>query len=178
MPTHMPEDILRRFRANDPTVLQELFQQYYLLVCKAICRFIHDQDLMKDLAQNVFVRLWEKRGQLNINSSVPAYLHRMAVNEALGHLRRDWRNDQDAEVPEHSSAGTVEDQFLETELRDHIERAVDSLPPKCKVIFQLSRYEERTYREIAEALDISVKTVENQMGKALRILREQLQEYL
>lgn len=177
---HIPDDLLRRFKLGDSTALKVLFQQHYGLVCRTISRFISDQVLVEDLAQEVFLRFWEKRGQIEITTSVPAYLRRMAINEALAWLRRNRGFGQEeltAQTPSGVSADG-EAMFLHNELNLSIHEAIDGLPPKCRAVFQLSRFEEMTYPEIARQMGISVKTVENQMGKALKILRERLKGYL
>lgn len=174
------KDILTRLQTDDPLILNELFQSHYLMVCKTINRFIEDRSLTEDLAQEVFIRLWQKRNQLNITHSIGAYLRRMAINEALVHIRKNKKYHIDELNPtlHDSSEDGSEEQFLYGELKQHITLAIDMLPPRCRTVFQLSRFEELTYREIAEKLDISIKTVENQMGKALKILREKLKGYL
>jgi len=180
MPTEKNDDILNRLKLDDKSVLKDIFQQYYSPVCAAIHRYILDKNLVEDLAQNVFIRLWEKRQTINITSSLGAYLRRMAINEALGHLRKNKNihiEEITAITPQKETENT-ETQFLQTELKEQITNAINELPPKCRRIFQLSRFEDLTYREIAEKLDISVKTVENQMGKALRVLRAKLKAYL
>lgn len=144
-------------------------------------RIVRDQATVEDLAQNVFIRFWEKRHQINITSSVGAYLNRMGVNEALAYLRKNKRYSIEELTPQTRSGDTVdssEQTYLHTELQEQIKTAIETLPPRCRLVFQLSRYEELTYKEIAEKLEISVKTVENQMGKALRVLREELKGYL
>ncbi len=174
------EDILTRLRADDRAALKVLFEEYYLYVCSNIHRFIVDRSLVEDLAQEVFIRFWEKRHQITVTSNLRAYLRRMAINEALGYLRRKklFTDDEiNTELPAQAHEN-AEAQYLHTELEDHVRQAIDSLPPKCRAVFQLSRFEELTYKEIAERMEISVKTVENQMGKALRVLREKLQGYL
>lgn len=173
-------EILLRLRSDDKAFMKDLFHDHYPMVCKTIYRFVNDQPLTEDLAQEVFIRLWNKRHQLNITQSLPAYLRRMAINEALGHIRKNKKTQIDELNPglhEGMETGT-EEQFLYAELKDRITHAIDGLPPRCRVVFQLSRFEELTYKEIAEKLDISIKTVENQMGKALKILREKLNGYL
>ncbi len=173
-------DIMNRLRANDKTVLNELFQQHYNAVCQTIHRFIRDRSLVEDLAQNVFIRFWEKRQQVNIQASFKAYFHRMAINEALGWLRKN-KGRETEEISSNIRAEqtySVEDDFLQTELQAHVTVAINKLPPKCRTVFQLSRFEQLTYKEIAEKLGISVKTVENQMGKALKIMRAELKGYL
>ena len=180
MSTQRAENILTRLKSDDRAALKDLFQEHYPLVCQAIHRFIRDHATTEDLAQEVFLRFWEKRHSIEVTSSLPAYLRRMAINEALGYLRRSKRYEEDEFTPENE-AGThasAEETYLHSELQESVTAAINTLPPKCRTVFQLSRYEELTYREIADQMGISVKTVENQMGKALKILRERLQGYL
>ena len=173
-------DILTRLKSDDKTVLRHIFDMYYVPVCKAIQRFVRDKSTVEDIAQDVFIKLWEKRHQLNITSSLGAYLRRMAINEAISFLRRH-KHFETEDTIDHAYGGspyTGEDQMLQSELEQNITNAINSLPPKCRAVFQLSRYEGLSYKEIAAKMDISIKTVENQMGKALRVLREKLKGYL
>ncbi len=160
--------------------LKELFEAHYKDVCAAIHRFVGERGMTEDLAQQVFIRFWEKRHQIEISTSPGAYLHRMAVNEALAWLRSK-KNLQPEEITPATPlnpAADGEDVFLQNELSEQINTAIGMLPPRCRAVFQLSRFEELSYQEIAERMDISVKTVEHQMGKALRVLREHLKCYL
>ncbi len=174
------EDILHRLKENDRTALKELFQLHYLPVCQSIHRLVKDKSTVEDLAQEVFLRFWNKRHQIQIKSSLPAYLRRMATNEALGYLRSRKTFEEEEVIlnQETEGAQNVEMQFLNTELEDHIKAAINGLPPKCRAVFVLSRFEELTYQEIADKMGISIKTVENQMGRALRLLRTKLRSYL
>jgi RNA polymerase sigma-70 factor (ECF subfamily) len=176
---NLPE-ILEKLQSDDQAVLKSLFQEHYLSVCKGIYRFVKDKSTTEDIAQDVFIKFWEKRKQLNITSSVVAYLHRMGTNEAISYLRRR-KHFESEEVIEYSVPNNLvsgESEMLQSELQENVTDAINSLPPKCRAIFQLSRFEDLTYKEIAAKLDISVKTVENQMGKALRVLRGKLRGYL
>lgn len=174
------ENLAQALQSGDEEAFQLLFKQSYVSVCKTIQRFIKDKGIIEDLAQDIFVRLWEKREQLNITSSVGAYLHRMAINEALTYIRRQKKNNHTdidnlhIKAPEHST----EEHMMGNELQDKISAAINTLPPRCQVVFRLSRFEKMSYKEIAAELDISIKTVENQMVKALKILRNLLQNYL
>ena len=173
-------DLNTRLRTNDRGVLRELFEAHYPSVCGAIRRLVGDRGVTEDLAQQVFIRFWEKREKINITTSPGAYLHRMAINEALGFLRSK-KNRSPEEITATTPMGSapdVEQGVLQNELQVQIIRAVDTLPPRCRAVFQLSRFEEMSYKEIAEKMDISVKTVEHQIGKALRVMREQLKPYL
>ena len=180
MTKEQTEDILTRLKRDDRTALKDLFQHQYPPVCQVIWRFVPDRALAEDLAQEVFLRFWEKRAQIEVNSSLPAYLRRMAINEALAYLRRHKHYEETEFEPQFESASgqSVEDRYLHGELEEHIKQAIATLPPKCRAVFQLSRFEELTYNEIANQMGISVKTVENQMGKALKLMRERLLPYL
>jgi len=174
------EELFEQLQAGDKLALKELFSIHYQDVCRAIHRFIMDKALVEDMAQEVFLRFWEKRTQITIKTSVQAYLRRMAINEALAYLRKNKKY-REEELTPNVNLGTdtgVEEQYLHSELEDNIKHAIDGLPPRCKAVFQLSRFEELSYKEIAEKMGISIKTVENQMGKALKILRKQLRSYL
>ncbi len=174
-----PNLILQRLRASDREALRLLFQEYYGEVCKAVFRYVKNKATVEDLAQDVFMKLWEKRETISINSSIGAYLYRMGINEAISFLRKQQRQLKKEASPlafVDTSTPSVEDQYLHTELDQRIVKAIDALPPRCQLIFKLSRFEDLSYREIAKKLDLSIKTVENQMGKALRVLRERLKD--
>ena len=161
-------------------MLKELFDAHYRQVCAAIHRLVGERGITEDLAQQVFIRFWEKRETIEITTSAGAYLHRMAINEALGWLRSK-KNQPHEEITATTPFGEerdAEQNFLHGELEDKIKQAVDTLPPRCRAVFQLSRFEEKSYQEIADEMGISKKTVEHQMGKALRVLRELLGPYL
>lgn len=180
MASEQAEDILKRMRLDDRSALKELFEAYYPMVCQAIRRFVQDHATCEDLAQEVFLRFWQKRQKIQITSSLPAYLRRMAVNEALAYHRKNkrYQNEEFSPGMEKDAAPGADEQYLHAELKGHITSAINTLPPKCRTVFQLSRFEELSYKEIAEKMNISVKTVENQMSKALKILRVQLRNYL
>lgn len=157
-----------------------IFQRYYSFLCQAVYKIIPDENLVEDLAQEVFLELWRKREKLQVNTSLKAYLRRAGVNRALNYIRdQKIRFDvDDTEIPLASKAPTA-GQLMETEeLQAAIDRAVDQLPERCRIVFALSRFEDMSYIEIATQLGISVKTVENQISKALRLLRDALAGYL
>ncbi|HFA48091.1 MAG TPA: RNA polymerase sigma-70 factor [Bacteroidetes bacterium] len=174
------QNLTTRLKTNDKAVLKDLFDAHYRQVCAAIHRLVGERGVTEDLAQQVFIRFWEKRDSINITTSPGAYLHRMAINEALGWLRSK-KNQQHDEITATTPFGIEQDAeqgFLQSELKDQIRKAVDTLPPRCRAVFQLSRFEQKSYKEIAAEMGISKKTVEHQMGKALRVLRERLRPYL
>jgi len=170
-------DLLRK---GDQKGLNALFKAYYRLVCTISFRIIRDKQIAEDIAQEVFLELWKKREQLKVTSSIKAYLSRAASNKTLNYIRDQKINLSRGEELEHDSLGAVESTSavdLE-DLKKKIAVAVQNLPDKCRLVFLLSRDQNMSYKEISEALDISTKTVENQISKALKFLRSQLGTYV
>lgn len=172
-------DLLQRLKKNDKSALKVIFQEHYPIVYRAIYRIVSDLGIAEDLSQDVFMRLWEKRHKIDIKGALGAYIRRMAVNEALGHLRKNKKYQIEEVADYHSPLTTSgEDTYLDKELQAEVNKAIDTLPPRCKAVFMLSRFEELSYKEISQKLDISPKTVENQISKALKIVRKALKGYL
>ncbi len=159
--------------------VEMLFRKYYAGLCKSLYKILRDATLAEDLVQEVFLKVWEKRETLQMDEGIQSYLYRSCYNTALNFLKQQKHN-TDIDTLEVAVPGgeTAEKHltFLETEAE--VLRAIDALPPKTKMVFSLSRFEELSYKEIAERLDISVKSVEKHMGIALQRLRESLKEYL
>ncbi len=129
----------------------------------------------------MFFNFWQKREKVKINTSVEAYLFRSVRNSCLNYLkhlkiREEYRLATNHEIRQKEQE--VHDSVIALELQERIELVIDQLPPERKKIFKMSRYEELKYKEIAEKLNLSVKTIEAQMGKALKYLRLHLSDYL
>jgi RNA polymerase sigma-70 factor (ECF subfamily) len=160
--------------------MPRIFETYYSEVCRHIYRLIPEKETCEDIAQSIFMELWKKRHSLDIHRSIGAYLHKMALSRTLNYIRD---NKKYQHRPEEEISGVeVSDhnplqQLTVNEMQDVINRAIDELPIRCREVFMLSRFEGLSYLQIAEALNISPKTVENQISKALLILREALQKY-
>ena len=181
MPDIDEKEILKLLKADNPGTVKQLFYQFYPFLCNTVFRILKDKALAEDLAQDTFFKFWEKRESIDVQTSLKAYLRRMAVNEALYYLRKNKKFQKASDVEPGDIGGTtdtVEDTLLHQELEDKIGAAIKTLPPRCQEVFKLSRFEDLSYKEIAAKLDISIKTVENQMGKALKILRAAMKDYL
>ena len=156
-----------------------LFRKYYAGLCKSLYKILRDATLAEDIVQEVFLKVWEMRETLKMEEAIQSYLYRSCYNTALNFLKQQKKN-TDIDSLELSIAGTETAEkslsFRETEAE--ILKAIDALPPKTKLVFSLSRFEELSYKEIADRLDISVKSVEKHMGIALQRLRENLKDYL
>jgi RNA polymerase sigma-70 factor (ECF subfamily) len=157
-----------------------LFKQLYAPLCREANRLVRDKDAAEDLVQEVFVRFWNKINSLPENLDAKAYLYKSVRNAALNHLesaKKTIRPDSEVWLNlEHSTKSDGD--LLAGEAQVAIAKGIDLLPPACRNVFILSRYEELSYKEIAETLDVSIKTVEAQMSKALRLLREHLLPFL
>ena len=165
----------------DKKEIEELFKSYFGPLCSFAQKYVKDHDSAKEIVHDVFINLWEKRDELHMKSSLKSYLFKSVHNRCLNYLRDQKKFDQNELSEENISAyGSVAytDHLEEAELQQKINQALDFLPEKCREIFILSRFEELKYKEIAGRLNVSVKTVETQMSKALKILREKLTEYL
>jgi RNA polymerase sigma-70 factor (ECF subfamily) len=167
-------------RADGESAMVQIFREQYPGICQVIYRLIPDRGIAEDIAQEVFYELWRRRDQLEIGTSLGAYLRRAALNKALNYLRdKKMRWDDEAELRVVVDQAVGAQQMLEAEeLSREIDIQLGLLPEKCRLVFVLSRFEQLSYQEIASRLDISVKTVEHQMAKALRRLRQGLGPYL
>ncbi len=141
---------------------------------------VHEEALAEDIAQEVFLEVWKKRQSLVVTTTLRAYLGRAGVNRALNYLRKHQPElFTEDEWPESSGPFESALQKLEADdLQERIDRAIAGLPERCRLVFSLSRFEEMSNKEVAAELGISEKTVENQMTKALRMLRDALEPFL
>ncbi|MBL4656724.1 MAG: RNA polymerase sigma-70 factor [Flavobacteriales bacterium] len=169
---------------NDKTSaahLEKFFKQHYKALCFAANNILSDYAAAEDVVQDVFVNLLNKEDEIEINSSLKGYIFRSTINASLNYVKKNKNTvPMETEILEvhHYSGDFSEDSLEQLELEESINQAINLLPPKCKAVFLLNRYEDMKYREVAEHLGVSVKTVENQMGKALRRLRNHLKPYI
>ncbi len=174
-------EILDLLNKNDDRAIELLFDRFFDYLCAVVYRVIHDYEAARDVVQDIFLDLWKKRERINIQTALRPYLRRAAVNRGLNYIKRKRiisNDDEDAasDIVSMTPSGQA---FMEKdELESRIYAVIESLPPKCKLVFAMSRFESMSYQEIATALNISVKTVENQISKALRILRAEVQLFL
>jgi len=177
LPDPTEQQWLAAMRAGREDALRQIFNRHYPLLLGDIYRIVPDEDTCKDLAQEVFVDLWRKREELDIHSSLRAYLRRAAVNRALNYLKTHKNNlfntsDEDLVNTADTSPQEKIHQDEQEEMEQVLQAALNELPEKCRIVFSLSRFEQLSHKEIAEQLGISVKTIENQITKAMKILRE------
>ncbi len=166
--------------ADTTAMFEQVFKEHFKGLHAYAFTIVRDDADAEEIVQNVFYKLWERREQMGELQSVNAYLYRSVYNESLNYLKHQkvkmaYQSHSANHTPQFAGAN---DNASVKELEGRIQAALNDLPEQCRTVFQLSKFEELKYREIAERLGISVKTVENQMGKALKILRTKLAEFL
>ena len=178
---HIEAGFAEKLKTNKAVAVEELFTTYYQQLCNYACYFLKDMDESEEVVQGIFYQLWEKRNSTEITTSIKSYLFASVRNNCLNRIKhmkiRNEYRDNVIRSSEKSSDNAMH-KVISKELEEQIKKAIDGLPEQCGVIFKLSRHADLKYAEIADHLEISVKTVENQMGKALKILREKLKVYL
>ncbi|WP_148044212.1 RNA polymerase sigma factor [Sinomicrobium pectinilyticum] len=175
----MKKDALRSFvEDGDDQSFTEIFNAHYIPLVAYICQYTQDRSEAEDIAQNSFVKLWEKRRELRIHTSLKSYLYSTAYNLFIDKYRQMKKTNDYLENLKEEALYEMSGQS-ETELMrqlELLESAIEELPPKCRNIFILNKKEGFTYKEVAEKLNISVKTVETQMRIAMIKLRERLKD--
>ncbi|MGQ0539793.1 MAG: RNA polymerase sigma-70 factor [Gemmatimonadaceae bacterium] len=174
-------ELARRMRLGDERALEIIFRTYYAGLVGFARRYVKSTEIAEELVQDLFFKVWSRRASLGEIDSLKTYLFRAARNTALNHLRRrklehDWL-ERAVSVSADEHVVSVSDEATEGELTEAVRAAVDRLPPRCREVFLLSRDGALTYNEIAKALGISIKTVETQMGRALKALRDSLKAH-
>ena len=172
--------LVERLRNKDKRAFELVFNEYHGLMTSYAMRFMDMREDAEEIVQEVFVKFWEKCEMLALDSSIKSYLYRSVHNTCLNHLKHEKVKDSYKQYAIQYLEDRAEAKYFNDEVEDvqaRIMEEVNNLPPRCSEIFKLSRYEGLKYQEIAEHLEISVKTVEVQMGKALKVLREKLSKY-
>jgi RNA polymerase sigma-70 factor, ECF subfamily len=165
----------------DERTFETLFRSNFSGLCRFAKGYVKNEGAAREIAQDAFVSLWEKRDSIDLTKQVKSYLSVTVRNKCLNYLRDHKKFSSDLLALEDLPGEALFDQpdkMVEMEIRIRIDQAIDELPEKCREIFRLNRFGNMKYKEVAEHLGISVKTVETQMSKALQHMRIRLAEYL
>lgn len=165
----------------DLSEFERLFKSHYSELCAYANKYLDDLAAAEETVQSLFVKLWENRADVQIEKSPRAYLHTATRNACFNQLRHikvreEYKKHNELEMEQ--GRYTVDDEYQAVELDEKIRKSIENLPEGRRRIFILSRFEGLKYKEIAEKLKISIKTVENQMGSAIKHLKNDLSEYL
>ena len=172
---NVDSDLVRKIREGDSTAFAQLFKSTCPALVRYAGRIVHSPQTAENIVQDVFVKIWHHRARLEPGTNLKAYLYKAVKNQSLQNLRHL----QVVERSQHSSRinnppDSPEQAVRDKQLARAVYQAIGELPPHRRMIFALSKYDRYTYAEIAEMQNISVKTVETQMGRALKFLRKRL----
>jgi len=173
--------ILDALRDGRKEAFEMMFRDWYTPLCRFARTLLQDSDESEEAVQQVFVTMWEKRQEIAVEISVKAYVYRAVRNTCLNvlkHRKVVRHHERYAVAGGMMSVHPVFESQPGGELERALANAMNALPEQCRKVFEMSRFGGKKYQEIATELGISVKTVENHMGKALRILREKLADFL
>ncbi len=172
--------IFNRMVEGDKDAFRFFFEKYYYDLCNMVNLYLHDSTMSEEIVQDIFIYLWEKKDNIKIETSVKSYLLRASKNRSLNYIRNEkLKVDVLSRIPVYDQETLdMPDRVMDAnQLRGLIEEAIDSLPERCREVYLLGKEERLSYREISMKLGISEKTVEAQMGNALKKLREKLKPY-
>tara|TARA_R110002050_G_C8722951_1_gene496560 strand:+ start:73 stop:666 length:594 start_codon:yes stop_codon:yes gene_type:complete len=182
------KQLLELLEDGDEASFKVVYNQFYSRLFYFVSEYIPNKDLVENILQDTFLTLWEKKSKLQTDTNLNAYLYTVAKNNSLKKLR-DQRYRQALFQPAPLSdfelelqAGALDkldtSEILFSEIEQIVQKTLDTLPPQCKLVFELSRFQHRKNTEIAEALHISPKTVEGHMTKAIKAFKMSLKDYL
>lgn len=162
---------------NNLNSFEQLFRQYFTPLCRFAIKYLGDVDESKEVVHEVFVKVWEKYESLGEDLNFKSYLYTSVRNRCLNKIRDNKKHlslDELGDEKQSEQTSSIENK----ELQGEINYAIESLPERCREVFERSKLHGLKYAEIAEEMNISIKTVENQMSKALRLLRDHLSDFL
>jgi RNA polymerase sigma-70 factor, ECF subfamily len=180
-------ELVLKVNNGEITAYQELYSQYYVPLCVYAKQFVKRKDIAEEIIQDVFISLWEQKGQLNITTSLKGYLYTSVRNHCLNHLKhlqvvneyneyysQLLKDAQDYYILTQEAGDSI---LIANELEKDLMKAIDSLPENCKKIFLMSRFEGIKHKDIADKLGVTLNTVHKQMSIALDKLRIALKNY-
>ncbi len=170
-------NLLSMLRNNKVAGLKNIYDIYYLDLFRFAFKYTHSREAAEEIIQDVFIQIWEKRQIIEITRSLKSYLFSAVKNQSINYLRSKYKKYSFTEITDKhilKQTAPADEGLIGSELSVIIEESVESLPPKCKLIYKLSRDSEMSYEEIAIQLGISKRTVQTQIGIALKKIRQHL----
>lgn len=172
------EFILKEIQKGNERAFDFLFNQYYASLSRFSYSFVKDQDKAENLVQEVFIKLWEKREKISPDRNLFSYLMGMVRNQSIDYLRKEKLNAKIyAQIHSEETGNTTEEQVLVNDFEEKLLKSIMKLPERCRIAFELSRFDGLSNREIAQYMEISVKGVEALIGRSLKLLRTELLEF-
>lgn len=156
--------------------IEQWFQDYYPMLTAYACKMIQDEEAAKELVQELFLHLFEKKDNLSVSHSPKSYLFQAVRNRCLNYLKKQRRVQTISLDAASDTSDDLIDPVETSELEYMLHSWIKELPPACQQIFRLNRFEGKSNQEIADSLNISKRTVEGQISKALKILRKRMKD--
>lgn len=166
--------LINRLRSGDESALTELYNKFWQSLFVSSYNVLKDKELCEDIIQDIFMNIWHNREKLEINISLKGYMYACARYQVFNQFKKNKDKihvELFEDLDKRFQYSTPETQLMHEELLDQINSIVQALPEKCQLVYKLSREEQLSHKEIAERLDISTKTVENHITKALHVIR-------
>ena len=172
------EDFLtHQFKTGSVDAYKTIFNLYYKPLCSFARKYVLDLPIAEDIIQELFVRFWEQRNEIQLTTSIKFYFFQSARNECLNYLKHQGVKEKyRAHILNVSTDDFFHDKLEEEDINQLIYQTIQSLPPRCKQIFELSRFEGKSFEEIAQELSISRNTIKNQLVNALKQIRRVLEK--
>jgi len=185
----LEKKIIESLQKSDERAFELLFKMYFKKLCVYANNYLHHKEDSENVVKDSFVKIWEKRHELSIDSSLPGYLYTTVRNQAINHLQRERRKNsflknakEDFEQEYEAFLSSIEEypvaNLILQDINDQIRKVVGTLPPQCREVFTLSRFEMLSHEEISERTGITIATIKTQIVRALEKLRVELAEYL
>ncbi len=182
------QEVIKNLKKGDQKTFENIFHTYYNRLFLFAKEYIIDVEIARELVQEVFLKLWEIRKKISDDTNLQSLLFTILRNNSLNYLKRvnvrkrffeyNQKTFYELQLNYLALKDETSNQLLFKELQLRIKQAIEKLPHKCKEVFLLSRYEELKYKEIADKLKISEKTVENHIAEALKRIRKEIQDYI
>lgn len=172
---------IKQLKDGQESAYEALFKTYYTELVFHANRYLYDFDIAREIVQDLFVHIYEKRHQLDITLSLKAYLYRATQNRCINFIQSQKTKDKYAQYVKDQpvqSENSIEKDIELNQLESALYNAIGELPPKCRMIFKMNRFDGLTNSEIADRLELSKRTVETQITRALKFLREKLQPFM
>lgn len=174
---HDDPELLLAIKSGDHKAFKKFFEKHHAFLYHFLLKKGMSEQQAEDLVQQAFVMIWEKRADIDPKKSLRAYLFRIAYTRMLNVIRDNSKFDGNTETPEKEGSEEADASIQNRELAKAIETAIQSMPEKRQTVFRLCYIQEFTYKDAAEVLEVSVKTIENHMGLALKELRGKLEGF-
>ncbi|NGP88738.1 RNA polymerase sigma-70 factor [Fodinibius halophilus] len=171
------QDLAQKIKEGDHKAFRTFYDAHFDSLLRFLVSRNTSKEAAKDIIQKAFIYIWEHRSKIDPDKSLKSYIFRIAYTRMLNHHRDHKKFSNDEAVPEQESRLTPEDHARETDLKKAIDRAIEEMPEKRGMVFRLCFVEDLTYKEAAETMEVTPKTIENHMGLALKDIRKSLERF-